>query len=48
MLRTRLEESGVHVSAVLRRAGLAQDLFDQTRILVNRFQIVCPRQGLYR
>jgi hypothetical protein len=35
MLRTRLEESGVHVSAVLRRAGLAQDLFDQTCILVS-------------
>jgi AraC-like DNA-binding protein len=34
-LRTRLEESGVGVSAVLRRAGLPQDLFDQTRILVS-------------
>jgi len=35
MLRTRLEESGVRVSAVLRRAGLPHDLFDQTRILVS-------------
>ena len=34
-LRTRLEESGVLVSAVLRRAGLLPDLFDQTRILVT-------------
>ncbi|QMV18727.1 helix-turn-helix domain-containing protein [Granulicella sp. 5B5] len=34
-LSTRLEESGVSVSAVLRRAGLPQDLFQQTRILVN-------------
>jgi AraC-like DNA-binding protein len=35
LLRTRLEESGVPVSAVLRHAGLARDLFDQTRILVS-------------
>jgi AraC-like DNA-binding protein len=35
ILRTRLEESGVRVPAVLRRAGLPQDLFDQTRILVT-------------
>lgn len=35
MLRTRLEESGVGVSTVLSRARLPQDLFDQTRILVN-------------
>ena len=34
-LRTRLEESGVLVSAVLRKAGLLPDLFDQTRILVT-------------
>jgi hypothetical protein len=34
-LRTRIEELGVRVSAILRRAGLPQDLFDQTRILVN-------------
>src|SRR5260370_38737523 len=34
-LRMRLEESGVRVSAVLRRAGLPQDLFEQTRILVT-------------
>jgi AraC-like DNA-binding protein len=34
-LRTKLEESGVRVSAVLRRAGLPQDLFAQTRILVS-------------
>lgn len=34
-LRTKLEESGVRASAVLRRAGLPRDLFDQTRILVT-------------
>lgn len=34
-LRLRLEEAGVLVSAVLRRAGLAQNLFEQTRILVS-------------
>jgi AraC-like DNA-binding protein len=34
-LATRLEEAGVPVSAVLRRAGLPQDLFAQTRILVS-------------
>ncbi len=35
ILRTRLEESGVPVSAILRQAGLPQDLFGQTRILVS-------------
>jgi AraC-like DNA-binding protein len=34
-LRARLEEAEVPVPAVLRRAGLPQDLFAQTRILVN-------------
>ncbi|TCK74103.1 AraC family transcriptional regulator [Acidipila rosea] len=34
-LRTRLEEAGAPVSAVLRRAGLPQDLFEQTRILLS-------------
>jgi AraC-like DNA-binding protein len=34
-LRTRLEEAGVQVAAVLRRAGLPQDLFNQIRILVT-------------
>jgi AraC-like DNA-binding protein len=34
-LREKLEESGVRVAAVLRRAGLPQDLFAQTRILVT-------------
>ena len=34
-MRARLEESGVQISAMLRRAGLPQDLFDQTRILVT-------------
>jgi AraC-like DNA-binding protein len=38
-LRTRLEESGVRVAAVLRRAGLPQDLFNQTRILVTTEQL---------
>jgi len=35
MLRTRLMEAGLDVSAILRRAGLPRDLFDQTRILVS-------------
>jgi AraC-like DNA-binding protein len=35
MLGTRLNELGIPVSAVLRRAGLPQDLFNQTRILVS-------------
>lgn len=35
MLATRLEESGISVAAVLRRAALPQDLFQQTRILVS-------------
>lgn len=34
-LRLRLEEAGVLVPAVLRRAGLPQDFFEQTRILVS-------------
>src|SRR5271154_2838466 len=34
-LRVRLEEAGILVPAVLRRAGLPQDLFEQTRILVS-------------
>ena len=34
-LRTRLEEAGVPVAAVLRSAGLPQNLFQQTRILVT-------------
>jgi len=34
-LALKLEELGVRISAVLRRAGLPQDLFDQTRVLVN-------------
>lgn len=34
-LRTKLEEAGVRVSAVLRRAGLPQNLFEQMRILVT-------------
>ena len=34
-LATRLEELGVSVPAVLRRAGLAPNLFDQTRVLVK-------------
>jgi Arabinose-binding domain of AraC transcription regulator, N-term len=34
-LRTKLEEFGVNVPAVLRAAGLPQDLFQQTRILVT-------------
>jgi len=34
-LRVRLEEAGVPVPAVLRGAGLPQNLFEQTRILVS-------------
>jgi len=34
-LALKLKELGVPVSAVLRRAGLAQDLFRQTRVLVT-------------
>lgn len=34
-LAPKLEELGVSVSAVLRRAGLPLDLFSQTRVLVN-------------
>lgn len=34
-LRVRLEEAGVAASAVLRRAGLPQNLFEQARILVS-------------
>ncbi len=34
-LRTKLEELGVLVSAVLRRAGLPPDFFEKTRILVT-------------
>ena len=34
-LALRLEELGIRVSAVLRRAGLPQDLFEQTRVLVT-------------
>jgi AraC-like DNA-binding protein len=34
-----MEEHGVSVSAVLRRAGLAQDLFKQSRVLVNTAEL---------
>jgi len=34
-LRVKLEEAGILVPAVLRRAGLPQNLFEQTRILVS-------------
>lgn len=34
-LRTRMEELGIPVSQVLRRAGLPQGLFEQTRVLVT-------------
>ncbi len=39
MLKTRLEEAGVPVPAVLRSAGLAGDLFEQSRILVTTEQL---------
>ena len=35
----RLEELGVSLPAVLRRAGLPQDLFQQTRVLVSTSQL---------
>ena len=38
-LRYRLEEAGVSVPAVLRRAGLAPNLFQQTRVLVTTEQL---------
>ena len=38
-LADKLEELGVRVSAVLRRAGLPQDLFDQTRVLVTTAEL---------
>ena len=34
-LAVKLEELGVSISAVLRRAGLPRDLFEQTRVLVS-------------
>ena len=34
-LAIKLEELGVSVPAVLRRAGLPHDLFEQTRVLVS-------------
>jgi AraC-like DNA-binding protein len=38
-LRLRLEECGIAVPTLLRRAGLPLDLFDQTRILVNTAEL---------
>lgn len=34
-LRLRLEEAGIHVAPILRRAGLEQDFFEKARILVT-------------
>lgn len=45
-LRTRLEEERVLVSAVLRRAGLPQNLFDQTRILVTTEELFALWQAI--
>jgi hypothetical protein len=39
----RLEELGVGISAVLRRAGLAQNLFDQPRVLVTTEELFAGR-----
>ncbi len=39
MLKTRLEEAGVPVPSVLRKAGLAGDLFEQNRVLVTTEQL---------
>ena len=38
-LAVRLEEIGISVPAVLRRAGLPRDLFEQTRILVSTSEL---------
>jgi len=38
-LAVRLEELGVSVPAVLRRAGLPRDLFEQTRVLVSTSEL---------
>ena len=38
-LALKLKELGVSVPAVLRRAGLPRDLFDQTRILVSTSEL---------
>jgi len=38
-IATRLEELGVSVPAVLRRAGLPRDLFQQTRVMVSTSEL---------
>jgi AraC-like DNA-binding protein len=38
-LAVKLEELGISVSAVLRKAGLPRDLFEQTRILVSTSEL---------
>ena len=45
-LRTRLEELGVRVPMVLRRAGLPQDLFDKTRVLVTTEELFALWQAI--
>jgi len=45
-LRARLEEAGVSVPAVLRRAGLPQNLFEQTRILVSTEELFALWRGI--
>jgi AraC-like DNA-binding protein len=45
-LRNKLEELGVSVPSVLRRAGLPQDLFDQTRILVSTSELFALWQAI--
>ncbi|TAM60501.1 AraC family transcriptional regulator [bacterium] len=45
-LRTKLEELGVNVSAVLRRAGLPQGLFDATRVLVTTEELFALWQAV--
>ncbi len=46
ILHVRLEEAGVRVPAVLRRAGLPHDLFAQTRILLNTTQFFALWQAI--
>jgi AraC-like DNA-binding protein len=46
LLVTRLEEMGVSMSAVLRRAGLPPDLFQQARVLVTTEELFALWQAI--
>ena len=47
-LAVKLEELGVSVPAVLRRAGLPRDLFEQTRVLVSTNELFALWRGIDR